>query len=468
MKHHGPLRPRLGVARASNNGNHFLGYEPATRSVSRRLLLPMIWAVALIPAAFFSLRAEFDPGLLDLQAPNLESVKLIRKLQTWSAVVMSPDLDELRRARAALAGSPTVADTESLLGAFDNADWLGRHAGELPPIRWGEPTPLTEDDLGPISMQALRLARRYGSAAATQPANSPEAKAATALRAFADRIDGGDRQAQAARLSNWQVSFSGELKYLLAQFQPKSLNVAALPKELRRHFLSDEGVYALYIDPKDDLWDRQKLQRFVLDVESRIPETPAGPVVTGIAPNIYRSTLAIESSFYEATGYALGLILLLVLIDLRRVSQTLLAVSVLALGLPMLVGLMGLLHAKWNFANFFALPILIGAGHEYGVFMVHRYREACRDPRRAWRGWDISDRALLLCAFVTSTSFGFFWLIAHHKGLKSLGLVMALGTACIYLATICVLRPLLLWRLEKRNARNPIEVMPLPVESRAH
>ena len=66
----------------------------------------------------------------------------------------------------------------------------------------------------------------------------------------------------------------------------------------------------------------------------------------------------------------------------------------LALGLPMLVALMGLLDVDWNFANFFGLPILIGAGHEYGVFMVHRYREALLDPRRAWRRWDVSDRAL--------------------------------------------------------------------------
>ena len=31
-------------------------------------------------------------------------------------------------------------------------------------------------------------------------------------------------------------------------------------------------------------------------------------------------------------------------------------------------------------------------------------------------------------AFVTSSSFGFFWALGHHKGLRSLGLVMALGT----------------------------------------
>jgi len=58
-----------------------------------------------------------------------------------------------------------------------------------------------------------------------------------------------------------------------------------------------------------------------------------------------------------------------------------------------------------------------------------------------------------LCAYITSTSFGFFWLLAQHRGLKSLGLVMALGIACIYLAALTVLRPLLKWRLQ-REAKN--------------
>src|SRR5206468_6743723 len=140
--------------------------------------------------------------------------------------------------------------------------------------------------------------------------------------------------------------------------------------------------------------------------------------------------------------------------------------SVLALGLPMLVAIMGLLHTfaekgllgdvsitqfTWNFANFFGLPILIGAGHEYGVFMMHRYLEVQHNPRRVWGKWDVSDRALLLCAIITSSSFGFFWFLAHHRGIKSLGLVMALGTLCIYLATIMVLRPILRWRIDRKR-----------------
>jgi predicted RND superfamily exporter protein len=105
---------------------------------------------------------------------------------------------------------------------------------------------------------------------------------------------------------------------------------------------------------------------------------------------------------------------------------------------------------SWNFANFFALPILIGAGHEYGVFMVHRYREVLHDPRRVWRAWDVADRALLLCGIVTSCSFGFMMLAQHH-GLQSLGWVMAVGTACIYLAAAVVVRPVLTWRLKRKG-----------------
>lgn len=83
--------------------------------------------------------------------------------------------------------------------------------------------------------------------------------------------------------------------------------------------------------------------------------------------------------------------------------------------------------------------------------MVHRYREVLHNPRRVWKRWDVSDQALLLCAFITSSSFGFFWLLGHHEGLKSLGWVMAVGTGCIYLATVLVVRPLLKWRLGRNN-----------------
>jgi hypothetical protein len=230
------------------------------------------------------------------------------------------------------------------------------------------------------------------------------------------------------------------------------LNPDTLPVELKSHFIGSDGSFALYAMPKQDLWNRKELADFELDVEKRMKQVSGQFTLTGITSNVLWTTRSIERAFYQATIYALVLIFILVLIDLRSLGETFLAISVLAFGLPMLVSIMGLFGVDWNFANFFGLPILIGAGHEYGVFMVHRYREAVRDPRRIWRRWDVADKALLLCAYVTCSSFGFFWALGHHRGLRSLGLIMAVGTACIYLATIMVLRPLLLWRLQRQRS----------------
>ncbi len=415
--------------------------RPLTMHPRRRLFMPLIWILVLVFAAIpFGRRTGFNPNLIDLQAPNLSSVKTIRKLQTWSAAVLSRDLNVLRAARASLQGSSVVSSTDSLLNARDNYETLRSAAPGLT-VNWVEPPTVTPADLPNIAKAATTLAEDLA-------AKSPPTAAAFRELAVKLTAAGDDGATIAQRLSAWQIAFIEEMKSVIAQLHPPPLDIAALPAQLREHYLSADGIFALYVYPTEDLWDHENLARFETDVESRVKTVAPGATITGIASDIYHSTSAIETAFYAATTYALGIIFLLVLFDLRRCDLTLLAVSVLALGLPMLIGLMGLFDISWNFANFFGLPILIGAGHEYGVFMVHRYSEACGDPRRRWRWWDASDRALLLCAYVTTSSFGFFWALGHHKGLKSLGLVMALGTLCIYLAAVLVLRPILRWRLD--------------------
>ncbi|HWE03684.1 MAG TPA: MMPL family transporter [Tepidisphaeraceae bacterium] len=420
----------------------------------RRLILPALWVSAIAALSPWAPRARFDPNLLDLQAPKLESTRLIGKLQAWSSVVMTKDLDMLARARTAVERLPAVESTESVLNADDNYRWLRAHQDELPKIEWSPPAPIAPADVATLMAKAKLLANRMeqlpGAAGAVQ-----RAAAAEALRTFAEAAGHASAQFASARLTEWQNVFVAELREMLSQFSPKPLDLSKIPLELRSHLVSADGTYILYINPKPtlNLWDRGDLSLFVNSVQDAVAAIPGHPDVTGTAPNIFYTTRAVRRSFIQATSYALILIVILVLIDLRNLRHTALAISVLALGLPLLIELMGLLGVNWNFANFFGLPILIGAGHEYGVFMIHRYRESVGDPRRVWRFRDVADRALFLCAYITSSSFGFFWAVSEHRGLRSLGLVMALGTGCIYLSTVMVLRPLLLWRLEKRGAR---------------
>jgi hopanoid biosynthesis associated RND transporter like protein HpnN len=435
------------VSTASSTSPSSTRHLPPRSSVFRWWVGPITWGLLLLIAIPFALRTGFNPGLLELQAPHLRSVQLVRKLETWSAVVLSKDLAALRRARVALRGAATVERTESVLNAWDNYEALTGQIAPLPKIEWAAPTPLGPGDVARLADRADALARAWENAGASREA----AGAVAAMQAFAAEARRAAPDRAATSLSAWQVRFVEELKGMLATFDPPPPDLAKVPEALRDHLVSDSGVYALHIYPKEDLWNHQALERFVDDVESRLAPV-AGPLtLTGIAHNIAHSTASIRSSFIRATLYALGLIVLLVWIDLRRISHTLAAVGVLGLGLPMLVGLMGLFRVEWNFANFFGLPILIGAGHEYGVFLIHRYREAVAHPRRGWVGWDVADRALLLCAFVTSSSFGFFFLLAHHRGLKSLGLVMALGSACIYLASVVAVRPVLKMMLARKR-----------------
>ncbi len=448
-------------------------YKPAAaKRRARWLILPLIWMALLLIASRYMPRAHFDPGLIDLQVPNLESVKLIRTLQSWSAVVLSRDPEELRQVRDAVRPLPLVASTDSILDAQDNARWLQQHAAEVPAIDWADPTPVSPADFRAISAKARGLADVFQplSRSATQPANPIKASAALSLRQFAralDQLSGPGADSAAARLSTWQRIFVREIHDLLDQFRPGALNLDAVPPQMREHFQSADGYFALYVKPAQDLWIDQNLETFESAVEAAVAKGPDAPRVTGITSDIYHTTGAIHQAFFHSTVYALALIFLLVFLDFRRLGPTLLAISVLALGLPMLVALMGLFNTSWNFANFFGLPILIGAGHEYGVFMVHRYLEAAKFPRRTWRRWDVSDRALLLCGFITSSSFGFFWLLAEHRGLKSLGLVMCLGAACIYLATLAVLRPILKWRLSRLpNSKNTDMIRQSPIPHR--
>jgi uncharacterized protein len=419
--------------------------QRAPISKKRRLSLPLIWLICIVAGAPFASRTHFDPGLIELQVPHLESVELIRTLQTWSAVVLSRDLSQLRQVRDTVVGLDTVASTESALQAEDNRRWLLAQASELPEVNFVPPEKITADDISKIADKARRLADHFaGSDSQTKH------DAAATLRTFADLCTSTPGAAQ--RLSEWQDVFVGELRDMIGRFHPGPLDMQAVPPEIRGHLLSDDGTYALYIYPKKDLWVRANLIQFMTQVENAVNSMKDAPPVTGIASDIFHTTGSIRLAFFHATAYALALIFILMLLDFRELGPTLSAISVLALGLPMLLAIMGYTNISWNFANFFGLPILIGAGHEYGVFMVHRYQEARKYPRRVWRRWDPSDRALLLCAFITSSSFGFFWLLARHEGIKSLGAVMTIGTLCIYLAALIVLRPLLRWRLDRLGA----------------
>jgi len=417
---------------------------------ARHWIGPAIWLVLLcaaIPTAFYT---RFDSNLIKLQPAHTEAVELVNKMNTWYSVVLDRDLNALRRVRAQIITAPVVAGTDSLLDAQDKQAFLTKELAAFATINWQTTALMTAQDLaslGAVLQQLqIRLARMAPSSGNTELTALCE-RVIIALKAPDKPQDIQDI------MTAWQRGYLAALRGGVAMLIPPPLQIQDLPVAVREHYVSPDGTYALYINPRADLWDTEALATFVTTLEPLIPKNSTH---TGIAVNIHHATGNIRSAFILSSGLAVGLIILLVWLDVRNLRQTLAAVSVLFLGLPVLLGAMVWMGQTWNFANFFALPILIGAAHEYGVFMIHRYREAKATVQRRWLGWDVADSALFLCALVTITAFAFL-MLAEHRGIASLGFIMAGGATCIYLATLLVLRPILRWRLElaDRKKTNP-------------
>ena len=119
--------------------------------------MPLVWLVLLCFAIPLGFKTEFNPNFIDLQAPNLQSVQLIKRIQTWSAVVLSKDLNVLRQARGALAGASSVAGTDSLLNAEDNYQTLHAVAEDLK-VNWAAPIRCLRSDLPQFADRATSLA----------------------------------------------------------------------------------------------------------------------------------------------------------------------------------------------------------------------------------------------------------------------------------------------------------------------
>ena len=106
-----------------------------------------------------------------------------------------------------------------------------------------------------------------------------------------------------------------------------------------------------------------------------------------------------------------------------------------------------------NFMNIFVTTMIIGIGVDYGIHMMHRYRE-CRDLSLAdlESGLTETGKAVVLAAASTMVGFGSLSL-SVYPGLRSMGLVAILGAAATALVAITLLPAYLGLRLRAARAR---------------
>ena len=293
-----------------------------------------------------------------------------------------------------------------------------------------------------------------------QLARSAEALLQAAILAGEFEVEDGARRLQgaaaalAARLEGGAAplglkTLSADLREALADLrgglkedvEAGGLRAEDLPPALRGSYLGKDGRRLIYAYPAQNLWDERFMGQHLAELE----ETAPGDVL-GIAVVFHALMNGIRTDFRAASFYALLVVLALVLLDFRRPGLAFAALLPLVAGALWMLGTMTLFGMEANYVNVGMVPIVLGIGIDDGVHMLHRFI----DERRGGMGLreaihemtHHTGRAVLLTSLTTGIGFGAIGL-AHHRGLASLGIAVALGIFTCYLAAVTLLPALL-------------------------
>ena len=248
--------------------------------------------------------------------------------------------------------------------------------------------------------------------------------------------DAEEIAAHSEKLAQFQQALFNDLRttFQLLQQQDVSGPVRAedLPPALRDRFVSTTGKYLLQVYPKNDVWQRGYQEEFVKELRT------IDPNVTGPPVQLYEYETVMLNSYIQAAWYSLAAIALMVLLHFRSLGAVILSLLPVAIGTVWLAGLMGWFGIPVNLANIMTLPLVIGIGVTNGIQILNRFAEE-RTPNILARS---TGKAVLVSGLTAIAGFGSL-ILAKHRGIHSLGCVMAVGIATCMIAGLTFLPALL-------------------------
>ncbi|MDT8367778.1 MAG: MMPL family transporter [Longimicrobiales bacterium] len=433
---------------------HLFDRSRGTEEVPRRRTLPGIAAlsrptasfrggvVIAVTAAAATLGAIFgeytmDTDLLALQpdggeAAGWQELLLDVEDRTTFALATYPDRASLERARTALAALPMVGWTESAFPT-DEEEKRDRLAGVCRALASVEVRRATEVSVADTrrALFGLRQTLRRYAATGPQAGDALAGAIAHTEATFAalGALGPADADLRLRAVSDTLHDALGRgLTDATGLACPPALDLATLPFPARSRFIGNDGSFALRIHPARDTWTSEDLEWFIEGTRA------LEPAIFGRLVNVFENARTMARSFVQAALYAAVAILALLLTWSRSVRLTLLSILPLVAGFGLLLGAMrwGPLPVRWNLANLFAVPILIGIGIDGGVHLV--------------RAWALGDRerfngameAVLMSALTTMIGFGLLS-TGDHAGVASLGLIVFLGIGLNLVACLGVL-----------------------------
>ncbi len=450
--------PALLLRGRQNVMDHEAGSRLDHRARIENLWLQRPVAVVVITLALCALSASqlrkvtFDYNLLHMQSKGLAAVQFEHKLIESSsksvlyAAVVTTNLQQALALEHQITNLTSVASVNSITQflaedqrrKLETVSELKRDLASL------EFAPL---DPRPVNVPELSatLYSFYGYLGAArevvQTNDPPLADQLFSLREAVGELrkemqPGETNAVIEARLSEFQRALFRDLHDTFAALKHQDdtgpLRIEDLPPVLRDRFIGVTGKYLIMVYPRHDVWQREHQQEFIRQLQTLDPE------VTGTPVQLYYYTELLKTSYEDAARYALLAIALLVFFHFRSPLSVALALTPVIVGFLWLGGIMGYFGIPLNPANIMMLPLVIGIGVTNGIQVLNRYAEE-QHPAMLARS---TGKAVLVSGLTSIAGFGSL-ILAQHRGIQSLGQVMAIGLSTCMIAGLTFLPALL-------------------------
>lgn len=394
---------------------------PPPPSRHRRLVLCSAVAAGVV-GWIIAGNLRFETNLLALQASGQEASIWERRIAadagapTWFAAMQARDLNHAVELVSSAQAEDRIGSLGGILDVVAAPD----------PLRTAARAELASCDIaavGVVEPHALdRAVSAIRSASDVVKATSPQQ--AVTVQALADRL---------ASMSPEQLDVAAHRTIVFIDDVRAGAAASlrdVLPKAVRDASMAPDGTLLVTVHPRDDVWDETAMAAFV-DAIRRVDAD-----VTGVPITHLESLRDMKRGFVVMTVIAAVAVLLIMLVESRRLREPLVCMVALLLAGGWTLGTATLVGLHLNLANFFAVPVLIGLGVDGAIHVAHRRRRVETDGA--------TRRAVLLTSLTTMVGFGSL-LLASHRGLASLGGLMAIGClACLLTALFVVpaaLRP---------------------------
>jgi len=454
------LLPVLLLRGRQNVLDHELSMKPDHRVRLERIWLrrPVLVSVLVVMVCLWAgleaRKVVFDYNLLNLQSAGLPAVVFEKKLihstdkSVLFGAVLADSAREAQQLERALIELPSVASVDSMSDYLledpqVKLKLIREIKAELQGLEFAPP------DTNQVAVFDLTrtLFALYGYLGLALQELPPDETALsnqlTSLRGAIldlrkEALAGGASRRSTAtdKLARYQTALLRDVgdtfESLRNQDDTGGMRVEDLPGPLRDRFIGVTGKHLLQVYPRKNVWRRDYQEEFVSDLRTVDPE------VTGTPVQLYEYTSLLVNSYWQAAGYALVAISIMVLIHFRSAIALLLALVPVGVGFLWLCGVMGFAGIPFNPANIMTLPLIIGIGVANGIHILNRFSE---DHDASILGKS-TGKAVFISNLTTIAGFSSL-ILGGHQGIRSLGYVMSIGVLTCMIVSLTFLPALL-------------------------